>query len=113
MGGVLAINELIDVKVRPCELTPRVSVRHPPLPNTPCPRPLSLTQLSGDDAAKTHRLTVLLSRTLEDSEDFALTEAAARTLGHLVRTGGALTSDIVEKEVRDQRGGMPCSGPWA
>ncbi|KAG2481849.1 hypothetical protein HYH03_019185, partial [Edaphochlamys debaryana] len=70
MGGVLAIDELTDVK------------------------------LSGDDAAKTSRLASLLSRVLEDSEDPGLSEAAAHTLGHLVRSGGAMTSDIVEKEIR-------------
>ncbi|GLC61314.1 hypothetical protein PLESTB_001742500 [Pleodorina starrii] len=70
MGGVLAIDELTDVK------------------------------LSGDDAAKTSRLASMLSRVLEDSEDATLSEAAAHTLGHLVRSGGAMTSDIVEKEIR-------------
>ncbi|GIL44136.1 hypothetical protein Vafri_1666 [Volvox africanus] len=70
MGGVLAVDELTDVK------------------------------LSGDDAAKTSRLASMLSRVLEDSEDATLSEAAAHTLGHLVRSGGAMTSDIVEKEIR-------------
>ncbi|EFJ44271.1 target of rapamycin, growth-regulatory PI3K-like protein kinase [Volvox carteri f. nagariensis] len=70
MGGVLAIDELTDVK------------------------------LSGDDAAKTSRLASMLSRVLEDSEDATLSETAAHTLGHLVRSGGAMTSDIVEKEIR-------------
>ncbi|GIL87381.1 hypothetical protein Vretimale_1690 [Volvox reticuliferus] len=70
MGGVLAIDELTDVK------------------------------LSGDDAAKTSRLAGMLSRVLEDSEDVTLSEAAAHTLGHLVRSGGAMASDIVEKEIR-------------
>eukprot|EP00198_Chlamydomonas_reinhardtii_P008241 XP_001697578.1 target of rapamycin, growth-regulatory PI3K-like protein kinase [Chlamydomonas reinhardtii] len=70
MGGVLAIDELIDVK------------------------------LSGDDAAKTARLSGLLSRVLEESEDPVLSESASHTLGHLVRSGGAMTSDIVEKEIR-------------
>ncbi len=46
----------------------------------------------------------MLSRVLEDSEDATLSEAAAHTLGHLVRSGGAMTSDIVEKEVRPGRG---------
>lgn len=64
------------------------------------PASRSRAQLSGDDAAKTARLASLLSRVLEDSEDSALSEAASHTLGHLVRSGGAMTSDIVEKEVR-------------
>ncbi len=45
----------------------------------------------------------MLSRLLEESEDAGLSGAAAHTLGHLVRSGGAMTSDILEKEVRATR----------
>lgn len=74
------------------------------------PRP----QLAGDDAAKTSRLAAMLSRLLEESEDAGLSGAAAHTLGHLVRSGGAMTSDILEKEVRPTRGwvGSGSEVPW-
>lgn len=56
-------------------------------------------QSSGDDAAKTSRLALLLSRSLEDADDPMLMDFAAHTLGRLVRCSGAMTSDIVEREV--------------
>ncbi|MEW5302322.1 MAG: hypothetical protein WDW36_005122 [Sanguina aurantia] len=70
LGGVLAIDDLIDVKT------------------------------GGDDAAKTSRLALLLSRSLEDADDPLLIDMAAHTLGRLVRCSGAMTSDIVEREIK-------------
>ena len=37
---------------------------------------------------------------LEDADETVLMEMAARTLGKLVKSGAARTSDIVDKEVR-------------
>lgn len=35
----------------------------------------------------------------EDTEDLHILEVAAKTFGHLVRSGGAMMADVVEKEV--------------
>uniref|UniRef100_A0A7R9YR22 Serine/threonine-protein kinase TOR n=1 Tax=Chlamydomonas euryale TaxID=1486919 RepID=A0A7R9YR22_9CHLO len=70
LGGVIAIDELIDVKT------------------------------AGDDTTKTSRLALLLHRVLEDVDEPMLMEIAARTLGRLVKSGAALTSEIVDREVR-------------
>lgn len=70
LGGVLAIDELIDFKV------------------------------TGDDAAKTAKFADYLGRVLQDSSDRDLLEVAAATMGHLVKAGGAVAADIVEQEVR-------------
>eukprot|EP00798_Chlamydomonas_sp_ICE-L_P022752 gene22752-29919_t len=69
LGGVLAINEMIDMKA------------------------------AGDDAAKISKLANLLSKVLEDAEEPVLVDIAAKTLGHLVQSGGSMASDIVEREV--------------
>jgi hypothetical protein len=57
-------------------------------------------QLVGDDSAKTSRFAHALSRVLDDTDDGSLAHCAARTMGHLVKSGGAMTADIVEREVR-------------
>lgn len=54
----------------------------------------------GDDTAKTSRFAHALSRVLDDTDDSVLMHTAARTMGHLVKSGGAMTADIVEREVR-------------
>ncbi|BDA44527.1 Serine/threonine-protein kinase TOR [Coccomyxa sp. Obi] len=70
LGGVLAIDELIDVK------------------------------LLGEDAAKTSYFASYLREVFQPNTDPMTMEVAASTLGHLVKSGGALTADIVEFEVR-------------
>lgn len=76
LGAVLAINELIDVK----------SV--------------------ADDTSKTARLALLLSKAIEEADDPQLMEVTAATLGTLVKAGGVMTADIVEREVRGgEKGG--------
>ena len=42
----------------------------------------------------------LLHKMLEEVDEPQLMEVAARTLGRLVKSGAARTSDIVDKEVR-------------
>ncbi|KAF5842966.1 armadillo-type protein [Dunaliella salina] len=69
LGGVLAIDELIDVKT------------------------------VGDDANKTKHLWEMLSPALEYADDITLIETMARTMGRLVKSGGAMASDIVDLEV--------------
>uniref|UniRef100_A0A7S3R516 Serine/threonine-protein kinase TOR n=1 Tax=Dunaliella tertiolecta TaxID=3047 RepID=A0A7S3R516_DUNTE len=69
LGGVLAIDELIDIKT------------------------------VGDDANKTKRLWEMLSPALEYADDITLIETMARTMGRLVKSGGAMASDIVDLEV--------------
>ena len=70
IGGILAIDELIDVKTM------------------------------GEDAAKIKGLASLLSKVLEEVEEPALMELATKSLGRLVKSGAAMTSEIVEREVR-------------
>ena len=57
----------------------------------------------GDDANKTKRLWEMLSPALEWADDITLIEAMARTMGKLVKSGGAMASDIVDLEVRFMR----------
>lgn len=57
-------------------------------------------KLTGDDASKTARFGDLLSRVLQDSNDLGLLDVSAVTMGHLVKSGGAIAADIVEQEVR-------------
>ncbi|GAX78992.1 hypothetical protein CEUSTIGMA_g6432.t1 [Chlamydomonas eustigma] len=70
LGGLYAIDELIDVKT------------------------------GGDDNGKTTRLALLLHKMLEEVDEMPLMELATRTLGKLVKSGAARASDIVDKEVR-------------
>ena len=56
-------------------------------------------QTVGDDANKTKRLWEMLSPALEWADDFLLIETMSRTMGKLVKSGGAMASDIVELEV--------------
>ena len=56
-------------------------------------------QTVGDDAGKVSRLAAMLSGVLGDTDEVVLIEWGARTMGRLVKGGGALTSDIVEREV--------------
>jgi hypothetical protein len=53
----------------------------------------------GDDANKTKRLWEMLSPALEWADDITLIEVMARTMGRLVKSGGAMASDIVDLEV--------------
>ncbi|KIY93538.1 FKBP12-rapamycin complex-associated protein [Monoraphidium neglectum] len=43
----------------------------------------------------------MLRRLFEDSQDLVLLEVAATALGHLVRSGGPMMADVVERQVRD------------
>jgi FKBP12-rapamycin complex-associated protein len=53
-----------------------------------------------NDAAKVARLGTALTGLLADADDPVLVETACRTMGRLVKGGGALTSDIVEAQIR-------------
>ena len=57
-------------------------------------------QVVGDDAARARSFASLLSHALAHAEDVTVLNVAAQTLGHLVRSGGAMAADIVDKEVR-------------
>jgi hypothetical protein len=57
-------------------------------------------QLLGEDAAKTAHFAGALREAFQPSTDPLTMEVAAAALGHLVRSGGALTADIVEFEAR-------------
>lgn len=63
------------------------------------------TQTVGDDAVKASRLASLLSGVVGDAEDVLLLEQCTHTLGRLVKGGGAVTSDIVEREVGGRQWG--------
>ena len=107
LGGVLAIDELIDVKVpAPCR-------RHPL--SARCRAGVVTArlhaQLLGEDAAKTSHFAAYLCEVFQPGTEPLTMEVAAATLGHLVRSGGALTADIVEVEVRAHgrpRRQLPC-----
>ncbi|KAK9806315.1 hypothetical protein WJX72_010074 [[Myrmecia] bisecta] len=70
LGGVLAIDELIDVK------------------------------LMGESAAKISNFALYLKEAFVPTTEPVVLEVAAATLGHLVKSGGALTADIVEEQVK-------------
>ena len=46
----------------------------------------------------------MLRRLFEDSQDLVLLEVAALALGHLVRSGGPMMADVVERQVGGARG---------
>ena len=56
-------------------------------------------QLLGEDAAKTSHFASYLREVFLPGTEMLTMEVAAATLGHLVKSGGALTADIVEFEV--------------
>ncbi len=62
-------------------------------------------QLLGEDAAKTTKFAEYLREVFHPTTEPMTMEVAAATLGHLVRSGGAPTADIVETEV----GQHPCA----
>lgn len=57
-------------------------------------------QLLGEDAAKTAHFASNLREVFQPSTEPLTMEVAAAALGHLVRSGGALTADVVEFEAR-------------
>lgn len=57
-------------------------------------------QLLGENAAKISNFASYLRSVFRTDTDPTTLEVAAATLGHLVQTGGALTADVVEYEVR-------------
>ena len=63
-------------------------------------------QLLGEDAAKTTKFAEYLREVFHPTTEPMTMEVAAATLGHLVRSGGAPTADIVETEVEQH----PCAG---
>ena len=66
-------------------------------------------QLLGEDAAKTAHFASNLRDVFQPSTEPLTMEVAAAALGHLVRSGGALTADVVEFEARtffSQYGGI-------
>ena len=64
-------------------------------------------QLLGEDAAKTTNFAAYLREVFHPTTEPVTMEVAANTLGHLVRSGGALTADIVETEVPMSLPGRP------
>ena len=58
----------------------------------------------GDDTSKTAKLAMILHKILSEADEPPLLELTARTMGRLVKSGAALTSDIVDKEVRGTEG---------
>lgn len=67
-------------------------------------------QLLGEDAAKTTKFAEYLREVFHPTTEPMTMEVAAATLGHLVRSGGAPTADIVETEVglHSCAGCFPC-----
>ena len=57
-------------------------------------------QLLGENATKITIFAGFLREVFQPSTDPATMEVAAVTLGHLVKSGRALTADIVESEVQ-------------
>jgi FKBP12-rapamycin complex-associated protein len=57
-------------------------------------------QTAGEDTTKTKTMSGLLHKVLEEVDEPLLMELAARTLGRLVKSGAAMTSEIVDREVR-------------
>ena len=57
-------------------------------------------QLLGENPAKIVNFAGYLRNVFRTDTDPTTLEVAAATLGHLVQTGGALTADVVEFEVR-------------
>ena len=67
-----------------------------------CVIPLDMpcaVQLLGEDAAKTTIFARYLREVFHPTTEPVTMEVAAATLGHLVRSGGAPTADIVETEL--------------
>ena len=64
-------------------------------------------QLLGEDAAKTTNFAAYLREVFHPTTEPVTMEVAANTLGHLVRSGGALKADIVETEVPMSLPGRP------
>jgi FKBP12-rapamycin complex-associated protein len=58
-----------------------------------------MRQLMGEDAAKVSHFATYLREVFQPGTEPMIMEVAAATLGHLVKSGGALTADIVEFEV--------------
>jgi hypothetical protein len=59
----------------------------------------------------------MLRRLFEEGQDLVLLEVAATTLGHLVRSGGPMMADVVERQVRRVAGSCGrrrrVGGGWA
>lgn len=70
-------------------------------------------QLLGEDAAKTTNFAAYLREVFHPTTEPVTMEVAASTLGHLVRSGGALTADIVETEVTTSYSGRPLNATQA
>lgn len=62
-----------------------------------------MIQIVGENASKISRFAGYLRDVFQPTTDLATIELASQTLGHLVRSGGALTADVVESEVRSPR----------
>ncbi len=127
LGGVLSVDELIDVKVMQLHVsaswiihTLSPSAYYIPVCLCTCQSSftnskqhginLSLcVQLLGENAAKISNFATYLRSVFRTDTDPVTLEVAAATLGHLVQTGGALTADVVEYEVITARPCFSCS----
>lgn len=77
-------------------------------PHTRCLHlPLLPNQL-GEAVSRLSRFAGFLHAVLAQPCEPRLADAAAHCLGALVRAGGALTADVVEREVRYLRVKCPC-----
>ena len=79
---------------------------------------LGQTKVFGGSAARLADLVKILMDAFQPTTDQQCMEVAAKTLGHLVSTGGALMADVVEEQARPHAcacrglpaiGGCPCT----
>jgi hypothetical protein len=84
-------------------ISPMTSQRHPTRPpptHPPSRRPAVWgTRHPPPLQARTANFSSMLRRLFEDSQDLVLLEVAATALGHLVRSGGPMMADVVERQV--------------
>ena len=95
LAGVLAIDQLIDVKAHLQSLY-ACSVKLACIPEH---LENAGSQLLGENAAKIGNFGDYLRLVFQPTTDARTLEVAAEALGHLVRSGGALTAQVVDSEV--------------
>ena len=87
-GAVPGMVELAAGTASGCCL---VAVSSSDLTTSTCPYHAS--QMVGDDTSKTAKLAMILHKILSEADEPPLLELTARTMGRLVKSGAALTSD--------------------